>query len=142
MSTSAAGKETGKSGWLGRAAVVLALLSGCAINRTYPPPTSNQLGDAESRVKAAREGGATEDAQAARHLRMAEEQLALAKEKAAAGDNWASTMMLARADADAELGQMLSRKRKAVRQAEITEQQLAETRGQAGAPAATPATAR
>ena len=127
-------------GWSGRAGVVplvVALFSGCAISRTYPPPTGAQLADAEGRVKAAREGGAAETAQAARHLRMAEQQLALAKEKAAAADNWSASMLLARADADAEVGQMLSRKHRAVHQAAVTEQQLAETRGEAATPATT-----
>lgn len=126
-------------GWTGLAAA-LALGAGCASTRTFPPPTNAQLGTAESNVKQARQLGATEDPAAARHLRLAEQQLALAKERAAASDNLSAAMLLARADADAEVAAMLARKAKSVQAAAATEQHLAEARGEGtpAAPAATP----
>jgi hypothetical protein len=126
-------------GWTGLAAA-LALGAGCASTRTFPPPTSAQLGTAESNVKAARELGAAEDPAAARNLRLAEQQLALAKERASENDNLSAAMLLARADADAEMAAMLARKSKSVQAAALTEQHLAEARGEGtpAAPAATP----
>jgi hypothetical protein len=111
--------------------------------RTVPPPTAQQLGSAESNVKAARAAGAAGDPAAARHLRLAEEQLSLAKERAATGDNLSAAMLLARADADAEVGHMLARKAKETRAAAMTEQHLAQARGEGrpAVPAAAPAPA-
>jgi hypothetical protein len=114
--------------WTGLAAA-LALGAGCA-TRTFPPPTSAQLGTAESNVKEARELGAAEDPVSARNLRLAERQLALAKERAAENDNLSAAMLLARADADAELAAMLARKAKSVQAAALTERHLAQARGE------------
>jgi hypothetical protein len=124
-------------GWTGLAAA-LALGAGCASTRTYPPPTTAQLGTAEANVRDARQLGAMEDPAAARNLRLAEQQLTLSKERAAAGDNLAAAMLLSRADADAEVAAMLARKAKSVQAAALTEQHLAEARGE-GTPAMPPA---
>lgn len=109
---------------------------GCAANvNTYPPPSQAQMAGAEGNVKLAREGGAFNDAKAARLLRAAEEELATAKDRAAAGDNRGATLLLARAEADAELGNMLARQAKARSEATLVEGQLAETRRNQAAPA-------
>jgi hypothetical protein len=121
-------------------AAALVLGVGCASTRTFPPPTSAQLGTAESNVKEARQLGAGEDPAAARNLRLAEQQLELAKERAATNDNRSAAMLLVRADADAEVAAMLARKNKSIQAAALTEQHLAQARGEGtpASPAATP----
>jgi hypothetical protein len=110
---------------------LLALLvaGGCATMNTYPPPTSAQLASAERSVKAARDAGAGQETRSAKYLRDAERELADAKQAAANGDNTASVLGLARAEVDAEYGHALYLQQRTTRQAELTEQQLAETRG-------------
>src|SRR5688572_16986568 len=72
--------------WVVRAGLAAGLLlGGCAYNSMYPPPTTSQLASAESSVKAAQDsGGSTADPRATRHLRAAEQELAQAKQQAAA----------------------------------------------------------
>jgi hypothetical protein len=125
--------------WTGLAAA-LVLGVGCASTRTFPPPTNAQLGAAETNVKEARALGAADDPAAARNLRLAEQQLVLAKERAATNDNLSAAMLLARADADAEVAALLARRSRSVQAAALTEQHLAEARGEGtpATPAATP----
>ena len=138
--TGRVGRLRALAGALGFAGLITA---GCASNiNAYPPPTQSQLAGAESNVKLAREGGAaSSDPKAARLVRGAEEQLATAKDRAAAGDNRGATLLLARAEADAELGHLLARQSKAKGEADLLESQLAETRrvqtGGASAPSST-----
>lgn len=119
------------------------MLMGCATGNLAPPPTAAQMAGAESNVKAARDVGANNDPKAAPLLRSAEENLSTAKDRAAAGDNLGATLLLARAEADAELGHMLARQSRAKSELALTERQLEETRGSqpsAPAPAAAPGT--
>ena len=123
------------------------LAAGCATVSPYPPPSSTQLAAAESSVKSARDNGASADPKAARHLRAAEESLSTAKDRAAAGDNTAATLLLARADAEADLGLVTARASKAKGEASTVEMQLAQTRaaqpgntGPGSTPSSTPST--
>jgi len=83
----------------------LALL-GCAA--TFPPPTQH-LADAESAQRSARELGAANQPAAQLHLKLADEQVALAKKEMADGDNRAADFVLARARADSDLALALAR---------------------------------
>jgi hypothetical protein len=83
-----------------------ALLIGCAA--TFPPPTQ-QLADAESAQRSARELGAATQPAAQLHLRLADEQMATAKKEMADGDNHAADLTLMRAKADSELALALAR---------------------------------
>jgi hypothetical protein len=120
--------KTGTGSIFQASALALLVIGGCATARSYPPPTNTQLASAERSVKAARDAGAASDPAAGRHLRDAERALADAKRAAAAGDNRGAVMGLARAEVDAEYGHALHLQARAARQADLTEQQLAETR--------------
>jgi hypothetical protein len=104
-------------------------LGGCASSAAlYPAPTAGQMAAADSAVQVARQDGSTNDVNAARHLRFAEQQLATAKKSAAVEDNRTAALMLARAQADAELALALSRKAKAESDATEAERVLEETK--------------
>jgi hypothetical protein len=119
----------------------LAALSACATANTYPPPAAGQFASVEGSVAQARATGADTDAAAVEHLRLAELQLAQAKQHLAAGDNQGAALLLARADADAELSRMLRRNAQATAEARTTETELRETRAQT-APAVQPVPAQ
>lgn len=137
------GRVRGNRGGLAVASALAGLmLVGCATGNLAPPPTAAQMAGAERNVKAARDVGANNDPKAAPLLRSAEENLSTAKDRAAAGDNLGATLLLARAEADAELGHMLARQARAKAELALTERQLEETRAsQPGTPAAAPAAA-
>jgi hypothetical protein len=116
----------------------LALATGCATQDLSPPPSPGQVAAAEAAVRVAREGGPTEGV-AGQHLRMAEKQIADSKERARNGNNRAAGLLLARAEADAELSQVLRRREKAVADAEVIEGHLTETKAASVSPA-TPTT--
>ena len=86
------------------ACVVLAL--GCA--GSYPPPTQ-QMADVQSANRSATELGAQKNPRAELHLKLAEEQLNLAKKAVEDDDNERATNLLMRAKADAELAVALTR---------------------------------
>ena len=130
--------RVGSRGWLAIAAAA-GLLGGCATSALYPPPTAGQLAAAESAIAVAKQDGQQTDANAVRHLRMAEHQLTQARQKASASDNRGAALTLARAQADAELSQALSRQARNAAGAAEAERILEEARGQeAGATGATP----
>ena len=90
---------------------VLALMAiGCSA--TFPPPTQ-QMADAESAERSARELGADSDPSAKLQVKLANEQIAQAKVLVAAGDNRRADFVLRRARADAELALALAREQNA-----------------------------
>jgi hypothetical protein len=126
--------------------VALAMVAGCATINNHPPPSADQFAATEKAINTARAGGADRDARAARHLQLAEEQLAAARDRVQAGDNRGGQMLLARAEADAELSQVMRQRSRAEVDATTTEGLLRETRAAtpgsaapAGVPAPTPA---
>jgi hypothetical protein len=113
-------------------------LGGCASTAAlYPAPTAGQVAAADSAIQVARQDGGSSDANASRHLRFAEQQLATAKKAAAAQDNRTATLMLARAQSDAELSLALSRKAKADNAAAEAERVLERTRNATDVPSGT-----
>ena len=117
----------------------LAGLSACATANAYPPPGAGQFASVEGTVAEARARGADTTLPAEQHLRLAEVQLAQAKQHLAAGDNQGAALLLARADADAELSRALQRQTDATTAAVTTEAELQETRAQTPPAVAPPA---
>lgn len=79
---------------------------GCA--GSYPPPTQ-QMADVEAANRSATELGAQKNPKAQLHLKLAEEQLKLAKTAMDDDDNKVAESLLMRAKADAELAVALTR---------------------------------
>jgi len=77
----------------------LLLLGACASAQLAP----EQLSSSEAAIRSAGELGADQVPQAALHKKLAEEQLAQAKKLAEDGDQERADLVLARANADAEL---------------------------------------
>jgi hypothetical protein len=108
-----------------------AMAAGCAAARgkaSAPVTTAADLAGVESAVERARENGSEPDRAITEHLKMAERALADAKDRAAAGDHRAARLLLARAQADADLSEALGRRERALADAEALEKQLIETR--------------
>ncbi len=99
---------------------LLALFAGCA---SYPPPTQ-RLAETEGVVRAAQEIGAQTDARAALQLRLAQEEMAIAKNALSKGDNKRADFLLGRADADADLAIALTKENVARKLAEAAENQV------------------
>jgi hypothetical protein len=88
------------------AAVVPAVLVfGCAST----PMPADRLASAEAGIRGAQEVGADSVPQASLHLKMARDQVAQAKGLSESGDNERATLVLARAETDAELALALAR---------------------------------
>lgn len=79
---------------------------GCA--SSHPPPTQ-QMADVQAADRSAIELGAQKHPRAQLHLKLAEEQVALAKTAMEDDDNQGAASLLARAKADAELAIALTR---------------------------------
>lgn len=86
---------------IGSIAVVatLASMTGCA---SYPVPAQH-MADAEGAARAAQDVGASSNPQAQLHLKMAQEEIAQAKQLIADDDNEKADWVLIRAKADGEL---------------------------------------
>lgn len=84
----------------------LLLALGCA--GSYPPPTQ-EMADVQSANRSATELGAQTNPKAQLHLKLAEEQLQLAKAAIENDDNKTAGSLLMRAKADAELAVALMR---------------------------------
>lgn len=78
------------------------------------PEPRQRLADAQSASRAAVEIGAEKNADARLHVQLAEEQIAAARARMAAGDNERATYLLVRARADAELAVALARQQQAL----------------------------
>ncbi len=79
-----------------------------ACGGSFPAPTQ-PMADAESAERSARELGAEKEPGAQLHLRLAQEQIAEAKNAVEQGDNERASQLLVRAKADAELAVALAR---------------------------------
>jgi hypothetical protein len=88
----------------------LLLALGCA--GSYPPPTQ-QMADVESASRSANELGAQNSPKAQLHLKLADEQLKMAKTAMEKDDNERAESLLMRAKADAELAVALTREENA-----------------------------
>jgi hypothetical protein len=89
-----------------------ALLFALGCGGGYPPPTQ-QMADVQSANRSATELGALTNPKAQLHLKLAEEQLKLAKTAMDNDDNKSANSLLTRAKADAELAVALMRDSKA-----------------------------
>lgn len=107
-------------------ALLFASAAGCA---SLPAPTG-RVASSEAAARSAREVGAERVPQAALELRLAEEQIAKAKELMANGDNERADLMLQRAQADAELALSLAREDQARNDAAQVVAQVTQLRGQ------------
>jgi len=116
---------------------VLALLGGGCASTTTTYWTPGQIAAAENAINTAKAAGADQDAQAERHLRLAEEQLAAARERMSAGATRDAAWLLARAQADAELSQTLQQEAHTAGEAKLTEEQLEQARA-TSVPVSTP----
>jgi hypothetical protein len=81
------------------------LIAGCA---SGPIPTQ-KIADAGAAIRAAREVGAQDLPAAALHLKLAQDQLESANKLVKDGENIRATLILQRAEADAELAVALAR---------------------------------
>lgn len=118
----------------GLSVLVMAAVPACA---SYPAPVQ-QLADAEAAERTARESGADADPQGQLHLKLAQEEIAQAKQLMASGDNDAATSRLVRARSDAELALQQARTDKAMADANRTLAQVQQMR--ASPPASTTTT--
>jgi len=89
-------------------AITTTLLFALGCGGSHPPPTQ-QMADVQSADRSAIELGAQKNPRASLHLKLAEEQLALAKTAMDDDDNEGATSLLSRAKADAELAIALTR---------------------------------
>lgn len=108
---------------LGAVALGLPVLA-CA---TVPVP-AEQLARAEANARAAEEIGASEDPQAAYHLKLAREQIGEANRLISEGSYQRASDVLRRAEADSELALVLAREQIIRTQAEITSDQVEQLR--------------
>lgn len=100
--------------------VVLASLGACSAwgcGASVPVPTQ-RMADAESAERSARELGAATKSSAQLNLKLADEQIAQAKNSVKAGENERAELQLMRANADAELALALAREEDAKTEAQ------------------------
>jgi len=83
-----------------------------ACGSSTPVPQS-KVASAENAISYARQDGAAEDSQASTHLRFAEEQVRSAKALIRDGDNDRASVVLTRAQADAEAADALAQQSRA-----------------------------
>lgn len=100
---------------IGLLGLALLLTAGCAKSVMTP----SKLVASESSVRGADVAGANEEPRAALHLKLAQDQLAEAKNLSKNGDGEAADRMLGRADADAELAIALAKQAEAVQAARL-----------------------
>ncbi len=108
---SAAVRHTKRSATLALSlSLTISALAGCG--GSIPPP-NDRLASAEAASRSARELGADKEPKAQLHLKLAEEQIALAKKLMTEGDNKRADLILQRASSDAELSVMLAKENNA-----------------------------
>jgi Domain of unknown function (DUF4398) len=95
---------------VGGFAITAIVVAGCA---SYPAPTDH-LANSYANIRAAEAVGATQNPQAALHLKLAHEEQSTAQKLASDGDNEQADYMTARANADAELAMSLARETQAL----------------------------
>ncbi|HVH45388.1 MAG TPA: DUF4398 domain-containing protein [Labilithrix sp.] len=94
-----------------------------ACGSSFQPPT-DRLASSEAAIRSARELGAENDPQAALHVRLADEQLATARNLMKDGENRRADIVLQRSKSDAELAVMLTREKAAKTEAQRAHQIL------------------
>ncbi len=99
------------------ASMIALAASAAACGSSFQPPT-DRLAASEAAVRSAKELGAQDDPQAALHVRLADEQVATARNLMRDGENRRADVVLQRAKADAELAVMLTREKTAKTDAE------------------------
>jgi hypothetical protein len=97
-----------KTNWM--ATLPVALLLACGAS--FPVPTQH-MADAESAHRSALELGAANQPSAQLHVKLAEDQMTLAKSHIADGDNRGADSLLIRSKADSELALALAREQNA-----------------------------
>jgi hypothetical protein len=103
------------------AALPIALsLSACA---STPLPV-DRVASSDAAIRAAREVGAEQTPDAALHLKLAQEQYAVAQKLIANGDNKQADLVLREAEADADTAVAMSREAKAKADAQVSIQKL------------------
>lgn len=110
------------------ASVALLAAAGCA---SAPKPVDT-LARSEAAVRSAQVMGAEQNPTAALHLRLAQEQLQLARRKMNDGDNERARYLLLRAQADADLAMNLAQEARAQDDAARTMQQVQSMQTQTG----------
>jgi hypothetical protein len=111
------------------AAVIAAVAAGCA---SYPAPVGH-LAAAQAAAQSAQDVGAESTSDGQLHLKMAQQEIALARRLLNAGDNERADFILLRARADAELASAEAEAAKAHSQAQASVAQVAELRAEAEA---------
>jgi hypothetical protein len=99
-----------KTNWMWTTAPLVFLL---ACGASFPVPTQH-MADAESAHRSALELGAANQPAAQLHVKLAEEQMALAKTHITNGDNQGADSLLIRSKADSELALALAREQNAM----------------------------
>lgn len=94
-----------------------------ACGSSFPTPT-DRLASSEAAIRSAKELGAQNDPQAALHVKLADEQVATAKNLMRDGENKRADLVLQRADSDAELAVMMTREKQAKAAADQSRQNL------------------
>jgi len=117
--------------------VISATLFGLGCGGAAAP--TEKLTAAESAMRAAQEVGAHSVPQAELHLKLAEEQVQLARKLSADGDNERAGAVLLRAKADADLAVALAKDAQAEQNLEAADAKLKSMNTPAAAPAATTA---
>ncbi len=96
---------------------------GAACGSSFQPPT-DRLASSEAAIRSAKELGAQNDPQAALHVKLADEQVATARNLMRDGENRRADLVLQRAKSDAELAVVLTREKAAKTDAERARQIL------------------
>ena len=110
--------------------VVAAGLAACA---TTPIP-ADKLSRSQAAVRSAEEMNAQAEPAAAMHLRLAHEQIALAKQLLGDGDNERAASVLLRAEADADAARELARRQAARTEAQTAKQNIEQMKSSMGGP--------
>jgi hypothetical protein len=101
----------------------LVFVAGLAACATTPVP-ADKLSRSQAAVRSAEEMNAQAEPAAAMHLRLAHEQIALAKQLLKDGDNERAASVLLRAEADADAARELARKHAARMEAQTAKQNI------------------
>lgn len=104
--------------------VLLVGLTACVSARTPPPPTA-RVGSAEEAAKAAAREGARTEPRARRLLELAESEISRARALIRQGEYLEAESLLRRAEADAEVAEVLAREGQARAQAPNAQGQVA-----------------
>lgn len=110
--------------------VVLAGLTACA---TTPVP-ADKLSRSQAAVRSAEEMNAQAEPAAALHLRLAHEQIAMAKQLLKEGENERASSVLLRAEADADAARELARKHAARMEAQTAKENIEQMKSSMGGP--------